>query len=95
MKVKEFAERLGGEALPTGRLIAYIKDGLEEINMISETHINSTKIDLEVNKRFYDIPNECIRIIDVRCKNNLITKDEYRSIPRMVGNPAIEDADGV
>ena len=39
MKVKEFAERLGGEALPTGRLIAYIKDGLEEINMISETHI--------------------------------------------------------
>ena len=35
MKVKEFAERLGGESIATGRLIAYIKDGLEEINMIS------------------------------------------------------------
>ena len=56
MKVKEFAERLGGESLPTGRLIAYIKDGLEEINMISETHVNTENIDITSGQRFYYFP---------------------------------------
>ena len=36
-----------------------------------------------------------IKAIDIRCKNHYNSKDEYRSIPRMVGNPIIEDADGV
>tara|TARA_R100000458_G_C8141889_1_gene152747 strand:- start:328 stop:615 length:288 start_codon:yes stop_codon:yes gene_type:complete len=95
MKVKELAERLGGEAIPTGKLIAYIKDGLEEINMISETHIDAERIDIIKDKRFYDLPHDYIRIIDVRCKNHENTKDEYRSIPRMVGSPLIKDADEV
>jgi len=95
MKVKELAERLGGESIPTGRLIAYIKDGLEEINMIAETHITTQRIDIVADQRFYDLPNDYIRIIDIRCKNQLNGKDEYRSIPRGIGNISNKDADGV
>ena len=95
MKIKEFAERLGGEQLATGKLIAYIKDGLEEINMISETHFMQERSNIIKDKRFYDLPSEYIRIIDIRCKNHLNSKDEYRSIPRMVGNPSVEDSDGI
>jgi len=95
MKVKEFAERLGGESIATGRLIAYIKDGLEEINMISETHFDTQRIDITEDQRYYDLPNDFIKITDIRCKNHLNTKDEYRSIPRMIGSPVVEDADGV
>jgi hypothetical protein len=94
MKVKEFAERLGGEGMPTGRLIAYIKDGLEEINMLTETHINLERIDITADQRFYELPSDYIRIIDVRCKNHLNTKDEYRSIPRGIGSVSHKDADG-
>ena len=43
MKVQELMERVG--TTETGRAIAYIKDGLEEINMIAETHVNREKID--------------------------------------------------
>ena len=95
MKVKEFAERLGGEQMPTGRLIAYIKDGLEEINMMTETHINLERIDITADQRFYELPNDYIGIIDIRCKNHLNSKDEYRSIPRGIGSPNNKDADGV
>ena len=95
MKVKEFAERLGGESMPTGRLIAYIKDGLEEINMITETHIELARSSIIENKRFYELPSDYIRIIDIRCKNHLNSKDEYRSIPRGIGSVNNKDSDGV
>ena len=94
MKIKELAERIGVEGLPTGRLAAYIKDGLEELNMISETHVKTQRIDIEKDKRFYELPSDSIRIIDIRCKNHLNTKDEYRSIPRLIGNVATKDSDG-
>ena len=94
MKVKELAERLNTE-VPTGRLIAYIKDGLVEINTISETHINTERIDISKDQRFYELPGDYIKIIDVRCKNHLNNKDEYRSIPRGVGNVTNKDSDGI
>ena len=37
MKVKELMERVG--MTETGRALAYIKDGLDEMNMLAETHI--------------------------------------------------------
>ena len=78
----------------TGRAIAYIKDALIELNMISETHINNTRLDIDASKRFYDIPNDAVRITDIRCKNHLNSDNEYRSIPRMTHEPPTEDADG-
>ena len=78
MKVQELMERVGVKQ--TGRALAYIRDGMEEIN--------------EKDKRFYDLPGDMIKIVDIRCKNQLNTKDEYRSIPRGVGSLTNKDADG-
>ena len=93
MKVIELMERVG--ISQTGRAVAYIKDGLEEINILSETHINTQKIDIKKDQRVYELPSESVKILDVRCKNHLNSKDEYRSIPRLIYKPLIKDADGV
>ena len=92
MKVQEIMERVG--ATDTGRSIAYIKDALEELNMITETHVTTERINITQNKRFYNFPKDMIKITDVRCKNQLNTDNEYRSIPRMIGEPMRKDADG-
>ena len=95
MKVKELMERVGAADLPTGRAIAYIKDGLEEINTISETHVTTNRIDLTQNQRFYKFPNDMIKVLEVRAKNHLNSKDEYRQIPRLIHEPKIKDGDGI
>ena len=92
MIVKELMERVG--MTQTGRAIAYIKDGLNEINMIAETHINTQRITIEKDKRFYHIPSDVIKILDIRCKGQLNHDDEYRSIPRAIGTPISKDSDG-
>ena len=73
MTVKELMERIG--ITDTGRAIAYLKDALEEINTISETHLNTERINIDQNKRFYDIPNDALQIKEIRCKNHLNSKD--------------------
>lgn len=93
MKVKELMERVGSNQ--TGRIIAYIKDGLKEINVLSETHIRNAKIDMTADKRFYEFPNEMLKILEIRCKNHLNSKDEYRQVPRLIYEPTVKDADGV
>ncbi len=93
MKVKELMQRVG--LTQTGRAIAYIKDGLDEMNMTSETHVTTQRIDVVKDQRFYDLPNDTLKIIDIRCKNHDNNKDEYRSIPRTIHPPATEDSDGV
>ena len=92
MKVERIMERAG--MMETGRAIAYIKEALEEINKITETVFTNEKLDITEDKRFYDIPNEALKILDVRCKNHLNDKDEYRSISRLIHEPPIKDADG-
>ena len=94
MKVKELMQRVGAENIPTGRAIAYIKDGLEEINTISETHVTTEKFDLTKDQRFYEFPNDMIKVLEVRCKNHLNSKDEYRPIPRLIHEPKTVDSDG-
>ena len=91
MKVIELMERVG--ISQTGRAVAYIKDGLEEIIILSETHINTQKIDIKKDQRVYELPSESVKILDVRCKNHLNSKDEYRSIPRAIGSPVNKDND--
>jgi len=92
MKVQEIMERAG--VTDTGRAIAYIKDALEELNTISETHVTTERIDITKDQRFYDLPNDMIKVLDIRCKNQLNADDEYRSIPRMMGEPIRKDTDG-
>ncbi|QDP57635.1 MAG: hypothetical protein Unbinned3338contig1000_11 [Prokaryotic dsDNA virus sp.] len=93
MTVKELMERAGLNQ--TGRAIAYIKDGLEEIQMLTEVHTKVERIDLEKDKRFYTLPNEMIKMLDIRVKNHLNSRDEYRSIPRMINKPVVKDGDAV
>ena len=93
MKVQEVMERAGMSE--TGRAIAYIKDALEEINMISPTHVTTVRIDITENQRYYDLPHDMLKITDVRCKNHFNSKDEYRRIPRLVNKPWVPDGDDV
>ncbi len=98
MKVKELKERLALPAnvdsfVTTGRLVAYIIDGLEEINMLAGTHIDINRTDIVKDQRYYGIPSDCIKILDVRCKNHLNSKDEYRSISRLIYDPIVHDPD--
>ena len=91
MTVRELMERAG--TTETGRAVAYIKDGLREINMLHETHLKNQSIDIDTDVRNYTIPNEAVKIIDIKCKNHLNSKDEYRSIPRLIYEPVIKDND--
>ena len=91
MKVQEVMERAGMSE--TGRAIAYIKDAMEEINMVSPTHITTTRINIVENQRYYDLPHDVLKITDVRCLNHFNSKDEYRTINRHMHEPYTEDAD--
>ena len=79
----------------TGRALAYIKDALDEMNILSETHITTQRIDINQNQRFYNVPNDCLKIIDIRCKHHNNTDNKYRSIPRSIYEPKIVDEDGI
>ena len=91
MTVQEIMERVG--VSDTGRAVAYIKDALEEMNTISETHVNTERFDITKDQRFYEFPNDMIKVLDIRCKNHFNADEEYRSIPRMIGEPIRKDAD--
>jgi hypothetical protein len=93
MKVLELMERVGIKE--TGRALAYIKDGLEEINIIHDTNVDVQRINIAKDQRFYELPYDLIKVLSIRAKNHLNTKDEYRKIPRMIYEPIIEDADEV
>ena len=79
----------------TGRAIAYIKDGLDEISMLAGSHVATERMNITEDQRFYYVPGDMIKILDIRVKNHLNSKDEYRSIPRTIHPPPTEDADGI
>ena len=91
MTIKELMERVG--ANQTGRVVAYVKDGLEEIQMLTEVHTRIERFDITEDQRFYTLPNEMIKMIDIRVKNHLNSKGEYRTIPRTIYKPTIKDGD--
>ena len=93
MKVKEIMERAG--TVETGRAVAYIKDALDEMNILSETHINTERIDITADQRFYDLPQDCVKVLDIRCKHHNNEDGKYRSIPRSIYEPLVVDEDGV
>ena len=93
MKIKELMERIGTNE--TGRVLAYLKDGLEEINILTETHTKSSRLNISEDKRFYNFPSDAIKMTDIRVKNHLNSKDEYKTIPRMLTAPAHKDGDNI
>ena len=93
MKVQEIMERVGTNK--TGLAVAYIKDALDEMNILSETHITTQRIDINKDQRFYSIPNDCLKILDIRCKHHNNEDNKYRSIPRSIYEPVIVDEDAI
>ena len=65
------------------------------MNMMSGTHIDIERIDITKDQRYYTLPNDALKIVDIRCKNHDNANDEYRSIPRSVFKPPTDDADGI
>tara|TARA_R110002020_G_scaffold167042_3_gene355282 strand:+ start:3014 stop:3295 length:282 start_codon:yes stop_codon:yes gene_type:complete len=93
MKVIEIMERSGMKE--TGRTLFYIKEALEEMAMSSETHTETITMDITKDKRFYNLPNKAVKILDIRCLNHENGDNEYRSIPRTIYEPFTEDSDGI
>ena len=93
MTVKEIMER--ANIKQTGRAVAYIKDALEELALYYPTNVTTARVDITEDQRYYDFPEDAVKILDIRVKNHLNGDDKYRSIPRMVHPPREEDADGV
>ena len=52
--------------------------------MLTETHTKVESFDITKDQRFYKLPNEMVKMIDIRVKNHLNSKDECRTIPRMI-----------
>ena len=93
MTVQELMERCASQE--TGRILVYIKDGLEEMNLLAETHVDIERIDIVQDKRFYKVPDNMTKMVDIRVKNHFNAKDEYRSIPRLLSPPIVKDEDNV
>ena len=93
MKVQEIMEKAAINQ--TGRAIMYIKEALHEIAIQHETHIETQKFDIVEGKRFYELPNYALKILDIRCKNHNNNEGDYRSIPRSVYEPQTKDSDGI
>ena len=92
MKITQIMERAGIKE--TGRAIAYIKDALEEMNLISETHVMTERMNISANQRFYELPSNMVKLLDIRCKDHENDNGKYKSIPRMIYEPSMEDSDG-
>ena len=93
MLVKEFMERVGTTS--TGRTIAYLKDAMEDMNIYSETHVELDNLDIVSGQRFYELPQQMVKMIDIRVKGHHNNQDSYRSIPRLMNEPKIKDSDGI
>ena len=93
MKIMKIMERAGVNK--TGFAISHIKEALSEMAVLSPTHIKTVRIDIELDKRFYSLPNEAENVLDVRCKNHNNNSSEYRSVPRTIYKPFTKDSDGI
>ena len=92
-KIDEIMER--SNMSETGRAVAYIKDGLDEISHMIKDYVVESNVSIVADKRYYDFPSGVIKLRDLRVLNHDNDEDKYRSIPRLMYEPGEEDADGV
>ena len=93
MKIEEFIERVGGDSQSYGRIVEYLKDGCLELEMQNEQHLTASLQDIQKDIRHYQLPNDMIKVKDIRIKGHLNSDSEFRSIPRMIEEPANKDMD--
>ena len=92
-KIDEIMERSG--MTETGRAVAYLKDGLDEISHMTDHRVLETTSNIVADQRYYSFPANMLKLRDLRVKNHENDEDKYRSIPRMMFEPGEEDEDGV
>ena len=93
MTIKEFMERLN--RTDQSKVISQLKDGIEEMNMVSEINIKRVRLDISKDKRYYSIPTDCTRIINIQAKNQDNQRDAYAKVPRLIGDIFEADSDGL
>ena len=93
MKVMELMERV--DSTNTGRILAYIKDGLADMANKTEFNRITLRVNINANQRFYKIPIGAYKVTDIRVKDYDNTDGVYQSIPRTLVTPVTEDSDGV
>ena len=52
-------------------------------------------MDIIKDKRFYPLPNDMLKLVDVKVKNHRNGNDKYRSVERMIYKPSEQDGDNV
>jgi hypothetical protein len=92
MTLKEFMERLG--RTDESKVISEMLDGVEEMHMSSEVSLKRITIDITKDQRYYDLPHDCTRMINIQAKNQDNQKDLYAKVPRLMGDIFEADADG-
>ena len=85
MTVKEIMERAG--TTQTGRAIAYIKDGLDEMSQAIDDNLKSSTVDVVKGTREYALPSDMVRLSKISTKN---TDGDYVKINRITHGPVTE-----
>ena len=62
--------------------------------MVSDVNIKRTRLTIVKDQRYYDVPGDCTRIINIEAKNQDNQKDLYAKVPRLIGDVFEADADG-
>ena len=93
MTLKEFMERLN--RTDQSKVLSEIKDGIEEMNMVSEINIKRVRLSIVKDQRYYDVPKNCARIINIQAKNQDNQKDLYAKVPRLMGDIFEADSDAI
>ena len=89
MKLSIFHDRVDpSRSVAIQLLIAYIEDGLREIQLITDENVARATTNLVANQREYDIPTTCVRMRSVRVLDTDGVK--YYPIPRLIGDAADE-----
>ena len=93
MRIKEMMERAGTRE--SGRFFAYLLDGLLEVNTMASLSDEPRSLSLTKDVRSYEIDADESFITDIKVKGQNNDDEEYRSIPRLMHKPDVEDADGI
>ena len=86
MLVKELMERTGVSSFGLARML--IEDAMLEMNIAQAPWQKEISISILKDQRFYFLPKEAVKIIDIQVRNNMNSKGEYRSVPRLLNPPA-------
>ena len=97
MTLEEFQDRVDPRRqVAINLLIAYIKDGLREMQLITDENVERIKTTLTAGKREYDIPADCIKIRNIKIIDSEDgVNSKYYEIPRIIGSVPDEDHSSV